>query len=106
MFFCTPSNYLVFILLSLFYSVKCICDGCLKYYTFPSQANETPLHFACKFGHVEVVQVLVMHKALDKERVNKYGEKPRDIVCNRMRNGGATIKQEIYNLLSGKQNTV
>lgn len=38
--------------------------------------NETPLHFAAKFGAVEVVELLVMYKECDKRLVNKYGLTP------------------------------
>lgn len=38
--------------------------------------NETPLHFAAKFGAVEVVELLVMYKECDKKLTNKYGLTP------------------------------
>lgn len=40
------------------------------------QSNETPLHFACKFGCPEVVNVLCSHPDIDKNRRNKYGQMP------------------------------
>lgn len=38
------------------------------------QSNETPLHFACKFGCPEVVNVLCSHPDIDKNCRNKYGQ--------------------------------
>ena len=40
----------------------------------------TPLIWAAYNGHLEVVQLLLRHRA-DKELKHKYGEKPVDIVC-------------------------
>lgn len=41
--------------------------------------NETPLHFAVKFGAAEVVEVLVSYPQCDKEVLNKYGNKPKEV---------------------------
>ncbi|XP_058230651.1 ankyrin repeat and LEM domain-containing protein 2 isoform X2 [Hemibagrus wyckioides] len=46
---------------------------------------ETPLHFACKFGCAAVVNVLCSHPHIDKHRKNKYGQKPYEIICERMK---------------------
>ena len=43
------------------------------------QNNESALHFACKFGHVEMVEVLSAHPRIDKDLRNKYGETPRQV---------------------------
>ena len=40
---------------------------------------ETPLHFACKFGHADVVEYLVSHPLTDVQRRNKYGETPHQV---------------------------
>ena len=40
----------------------------------------TPLHRAACFGHLEVIQLLLRHRA-DKELKNNNGDKPVDIVC-------------------------
>lgn len=43
------------------------------------QGFETPLHFACKFGCPEVVNVLCSHPKIVKDRENKEGQKPCDV---------------------------
>ncbi|KAG1712234.1 Ankyrin repeat and LEM domain-containing protein 2 [Nymphon striatum] len=42
-------------------------------------ANETPLHFAAKFGHLEIIRLLTSHPACDKDRINKFEQKPCDV---------------------------
>ena len=66
---------------------------------FCLQLNETPLHFACKFGHQEVVRVLTSQPLTDKTRVNKHGETARKITCNRMRIGPGNTKEVIHSYL-------
>ena len=44
------------------------------------QNGATPLHTAAYYGHLEVVQLLLRHRA-DKELKDKDGDKPVDIVC-------------------------
>ncbi|KAK1800799.1 hypothetical protein P4O66_005980, partial [Electrophorus voltai] len=46
-------------------------------------SNETPLHFACKFGCPDVVNVLCSHPAIDKNLRNKHGQKPSSVICER-----------------------
>ena len=45
----------------------------------PLQGYETPLHFACKFGCPDVVNVLCSHPDVDKNRKNKYDQKPCEV---------------------------
>ena len=45
------------------------------------QGGYTPLHWAAGNGRLEVVQLLLRHRA-DKELKEKRGKKPVDIVCN------------------------
>lgn len=41
--------------------------------------NETPLHFAAKYGAVEVVTVFVQYPQLKTDMKNKYSQTPRDV---------------------------
>ncbi|XP_070553431.1 ankyrin repeat and LEM domain-containing protein 2-like isoform X2 [Ptychodera flava] len=64
----------------------------------PVKGNcETPLHFACKFGHVDVVEVLGSHPAVCKTAKNKQGQIPSEIAC--MRSGSKETKEKIEILL-------
>ena len=44
------------------------------------QNGDTPLHWAACNGHLEVVQLLLRHRA-DKELKDRWGDKPVDDVC-------------------------
>lgn len=44
-----------------------------------SQGYDTPLHFACKFGNVDVVNVLSSHPLIAKRPRNKCGKTPEDV---------------------------
>ncbi|XP_010897237.2 ankyrin repeat and LEM domain-containing protein 2 [Esox lucius] len=69
------------------------------YLNTPDKAsNETPLHFACKFGHPDVVNVLCSHPATDKHRQNKYNQKPSSVICER-KNKSPDIKKKIKEYL-------
>ncbi|RZC34547.1 ankyrin repeat and LEM domain-containing protein 2 [Asbolus verrucosus] len=59
--------------------------------------NETPLHFAAKYGAAEVVEVLVSFSQCDKALKNKYGQTPDMIICDRCDNkeGQAAVKKKI-----------
>ncbi|XP_066506223.1 ankyrin repeat and LEM domain-containing protein 2 isoform X2 [Hoplias malabaricus] len=63
--------------------------------------NETPLHFACKFGCSEVVNVLCSHPAIDKNCRNKYGQKPSNVVCER-KNKSKEVKEKIKEYLEDR----
>lgn len=41
--------------------------------------NETPLHFASKFGAYKVVEVFVSFPECDKNLTNKYGKLPSEV---------------------------
>ncbi|XP_068993058.1 ankyrin repeat and LEM domain-containing protein 2 isoform X2 [Neodiprion pinetum] len=61
--------------------------------------NETPLHFAVKFGLKEVVQVLVSYPQCLKTPRNKYKQIPADIICSRKCQEDEVLKREILSLL-------
>uniref|UniRef100_A0A4W5LPN7 Uncharacterized protein n=1 Tax=Hucho hucho TaxID=62062 RepID=A0A4W5LPN7_9TELE len=61
-------------------------------------SNETPLHFACKFGCPDVVNVLCCHPATDKQRQNKYNQNPSSVICER-KNKTPVIKKKIKEYL-------
>lgn len=41
--------------------------------------NETPLHFASKFGSVDIVELFLSFPECDRERRNIKGETPADV---------------------------
>ncbi|XP_018327433.1 uncharacterized protein LOC108738495 [Agrilus planipennis] len=62
--------------------------------------NETPLHFASKFGAVEVVEVLVSFSVCDKTAKNKYGKTAAEVICSRYNDSNVTsTKKRIATLL-------
>ncbi|XP_028851982.1 ankyrin repeat and LEM domain-containing protein 2 [Denticeps clupeoides] len=72
------------------------------YLNTPDKASfETPLHFACKFGCPEVVNVLCSHPDIDKNCRNKYDQKPCDVICER-KNKTSEVKQKISEYLEDR----
>lgn len=61
--------------------------------------NETPLHFASKFGATAVVAKLVSYSECDKHPKNKFSQTPKDMICSRAPNSNATDVKTIKNLL-------
>ncbi|XP_034168686.2 ankyrin repeat and LEM domain-containing protein 2 isoform X1 [Pangasianodon hypophthalmus] len=64
-------------------------------------SNETPLHFACKFGCPEVVNVLCSHPDIDKNCRNKYGQMPFSVICER-KNKNKETKEKIQEYLEDR----
>nr|XP_004668935.1 ankyrin repeat and LEM domain-containing protein 2 [Jaculus jaculus] len=62
---------------------------------------DTPLHFACKFGNVDVVSVLSSHPLIVKNPRNKYGKTPEEVICERCKNKPEELKQRIREYLMG-----
>ncbi|XP_064608265.1 ankyrin repeat and LEM domain-containing protein 2-like [Liolophura sinensis] len=60
---------------------------------------ESPLHFACKFGYAEVVEVFASHPSTDRKRVNKHGETPSQVVCSRCSSPCKSLSERIQSLL-------
>ncbi|XP_038559338.1 ankyrin repeat and LEM domain-containing protein 2 [Micropterus salmoides] len=72
------------------------------YLNTPDKAGfETPLHFACKFGCPDVVNVLCSHPDIDKNCKNKDGQRPCDLICSR-RNKTQEVKQKISDYLEDR----
>lgn len=72
------------------------------YLNTPDKAGfETPLHFACKFGCPEVVNVLCSHPDIDKNCKNKDGVRPCDVICSR-KNKTQEVKQKIIDYLEDR----
>ncbi|XP_046717765.1 ankyrin repeat and LEM domain-containing protein 2 isoform X1 [Silurus meridionalis] len=63
--------------------------------------NETPLHFACKFGCPDVVNVLCSHPDIDKNCRNKYGQMPLSMICER-KNKNKQTKEKIEEYLEDR----
>uniref|UniRef100_A0A672PTR0 Ankyrin repeat and LEM domain-containing protein 2 n=1 Tax=Sinocyclocheilus grahami TaxID=75366 RepID=A0A672PTR0_SINGR len=75
------------------------------YLNTPDKAGfETPLHFACKFGCPEVVNILCSHPDIDKNCKNKYIQKPSEVICERMKEKGKIqeVKQKINEYLEDR----
>ncbi|XP_034548077.1 ankyrin repeat and LEM domain-containing protein 2 [Notolabrus celidotus] len=72
------------------------------YLNTPDKAGfETPLHFACKFGCPEVVNVLCSHPDIAKNCKNKDGQKPCDLICSR-KNKTQEVRQKICDYLEDR----
>ncbi|XP_043268391.1 ankyrin repeat and LEM domain-containing protein 2 homolog [Venturia canescens] len=61
--------------------------------------NETPLHFAAKYGLKDIVRVLVSYSQCLKNVRNKYGQTPADVICSRKCHDDEVLKKEIHMLL-------
>ncbi|XP_046388883.1 ankyrin repeat and LEM domain-containing protein 2 [Ischnura elegans] len=79
--------------------VECVMYLQDSYLNTPEKGlNETPLHFACKFGKVEAVKVLMSYPACDRMRLNKFGESAEDMICSRA-GKGTEAEKEIRQIL-------
>ena len=70
------------------------------------QLNETCLHFACKFGNVDVVRVLTQQLEVDVCVRNKFDQTPADVACDRVDVKDpkrSALLRQINECLSGKQ---
>ncbi|XP_034936283.1 ankyrin repeat and LEM domain-containing protein 2 [Chelonus insularis] len=61
--------------------------------------NETPLHFAAKYGLKDVVKVLVSYPECSKTCKNKFNLTPVDVICTRRFQEDQNLKQEIRMLI-------
>ncbi|XP_025068099.1 ankyrin repeat and LEM domain-containing protein 2 isoform X2 [Alligator sinensis] len=63
---------------------------------------DTPLHFACKFGNLDVVNVLTSHPDIAKSPRNKYDQTPAEVICERSKNKSVQLKEKIKEYLKGQ----
>ncbi|KAM7051648.1 ankyrin repeat and LEM domain-containing protein 2 isoform 2-T2 [Molossus nigricans] len=81
---------------------KRICYILDLYLNTPDKGgNDTPLHFACKFGNADVVNVLASHPLTVKCPRNKYGKTPEDVICERRKNKSVGLEEQIREYLKG-----
>lgn len=80
-----------------------LLDG---YLNTPKKGDfDTPLHQASKWGHWEVVQVLVDYNTCDTQRRNKEDLTPAQVACSRMDTNDkmtGVIRKKILQLLENK----
>ncbi|KAJ8028716.1 Ankyrin repeat and LEM domain-containing protein 2 [Holothuria leucospilota] len=73
------------------------------YINVPDKGNfETPLHFACKFGNLKMVEFLLSYGVCEKNLKNRYGQTPAEVVCSRSKVSGSEmedLKKKILELL-------
>ncbi|XP_069817160.1 ankyrin repeat and LEM domain-containing protein 2 isoform X2 [Dendropsophus ebraccatus] len=62
---------------------------------------DTPLHFACKFGSADVVNVLCSHPDIIKNPRNKYDQTPEQVICERSKSKSSELKEKIRECLKG-----
>nr|KAF6268756.1 ankyrin repeat and LEM domain containing 2 [Pipistrellus kuhlii] len=62
---------------------------------------DTPLHFACKFGNADVVNVLSSHPLIVKCPRNKCDKTPENVICERSKNKSVELKERIREYLKG-----
>uniref|UniRef100_A0A8C5PA20 Ankyrin repeat and LEM domain-containing protein 2 n=1 Tax=Leptobrachium leishanense TaxID=445787 RepID=A0A8C5PA20_9ANUR len=63
---------------------------------------DTPLHFACKFGNADVVNVLCSHPDVIKKPRNKYNQTPEEVICERSKSKSAELKARMKEYLQGQ----
>ncbi|CAF0709539.1 unnamed protein product [Brachionus calyciflorus] len=61
--------------------------------------NETPLHFAAKFGSYEVARLLMSCDICCKNAKNKFGKTPNEMICTKATNETSRSKAEAINNL-------
>ena len=64
--------------------------------------GDTPLHLAAKWGHLEMVRLLMSYTQTSTEMTNKFGEVAAAVVCSRARERDADTEREIREILAGQ----
>jgi hypothetical protein len=73
------------------------------YLNMPKKGDfDTPLHQAAKWGHWEVVKLLVEFSSCDTKRLNRENQTPAQVSCSRMSKPDADFKKKIIDLLSDR----
>jgi hypothetical protein len=62
----------------------------------------TPLHFAAKFGYIEMVEFLLIQPGVDVVAQDKFGQTANDVVGQKCSNDKAAIAEEVRKMLEGK----
>ena len=71
-----------------------------------SQFGETPLHFACKLGHSEIVSLLLTFPLISTSIKNRDGKTASEIICQKSKSPLPEVKARIEELLRGKSYTI
>ncbi|KAL1238141.1 Ankyrin repeat and LEM domain-containing protein [Trichinella spiralis] len=64
--------------------------------------NATPLHFASKYGHLEVVRVLISYEQCDRDALTVHGETAWQIACTGLKDENPQLREEICQMLVEK----
>ena len=64
--------------------------------------GDTPLHLAAKWGHLEVVRLVMSYTQTSTDMTNKFGEVAAAVVCSRARERDADTETEIREILAGE----
>ena len=64
--------------------------------------GDTPLHLAAKWGHLEMVRLVLSYTQTSTEMTNKFGEVAAAVVCSRARERDADTEREIREILAGQ----
>lgn len=60
--------------------------------------SETPLHFAAKFGSVNVARLMLSNEMCNKMPTNKHGQTPRDIICSKLASAPRVLVEQMNSL--------
>ena len=64
--------------------------------------GDTPLHLAAKWGHLEMVRLVLSYTQTSTEMTNKFGEVAAAVVCSRARERDADTEREMREILAGQ----
>ncbi|KRY90609.1 DNA methyltransferase 1-associated protein 1 [Trichinella pseudospiralis] len=64
--------------------------------------NATPLHFASKYGHLQVVRILISYEQCDRDALTVHGETAWQIACTGLKDENPQLREEICQILVEK----